>query len=200
MGILKHTKYRITKSMSSCFQSLLDLLEKLCLLLPVILTSMLFAQPLSGITEYQVKAAYLFNFTRFVEWPDSCFSDSTSPIVIGIMGEDPFREDLDNTVRNKLVQKRPLEIKRVRWGPEIKSCHILFICESEEKRFKLILNQIKNFPILTVGDVPGFLEKGGIINFYIEESRVRFEIDIKASETAKLPISSLLLKLARIRR
>lgn len=138
--------------------------------------------------EYQVKAAFLFNFLRFVEWPGGA---SKAPWVIGVLGNDPFGDALDKAVRGKTVNGRKVEVRRYDEPEEVKDCEILFIGDYQR-------TGIPTEPgVLTVGESPGFLKSGGAISFYLEDHRVRFEISPAAARAAGLHVSAQLLKLGR---
>jgi hypothetical protein len=148
--------------------------------------------------EYEVKAAFLYNFVQFVEWPADAFSDAQSPVVIGILGDDPFGASLDDIVRDEKVNNRPLVIRHYQRVEDIKDCQILFISQSENRRLEEILAGLKDRSILTVGDTDGFARRGGMIRFVTENNKIRFRINVKAAKTANLTISSKLLRLAEI--
>jgi len=158
----------------------------------------LHAEPQPSFHEYHVKAAFLYNFAKFVEWPEEVLGHSSTPITIGILGRDPFGHYLDRTIKNKTVKGRELVIKRFEEVDDLEATHILFISESEKKRLSETLNKRKNWHVLTVSDMEGFSELGGIINLITEENRIRFVINVDAAERADLKISSHLLKLAKI--
>jgi hypothetical protein len=146
-------------------------------------------------TEYQVKAAFLFNFAKFVEWPPNAFPNTDTPFVIGVLGQDPFGANLDEAVRDERINNRPLLVQRYRSVSEIKQCHVLFIGRSESDRMDSIVSSLKHRKILTVTDANG--GNGGIvIRFVNEGNKIRFKIDIQAAKTASLTISSKLLRLA----
>jgi len=147
-------------------------------------------------TEYQIKAAFIFNFARFVEWPAGAFAGTTSPLVIGILGENPFRNDLQRTIGDKTVDDHPLVIKELRSQAEATNCHILFISSSEKPRLPQILKVVNGTSVLTVGEMERFTETGGMINFVQEGSKIRFQINNEAATGAGLKISSKLLNLA----
>lgn len=152
-------------------------------------------------SEYLIKAGFIYNFAQLVQWPDAAFPQADSPIVIGVLGSDPFGATIDNVVQGKKLNGRSLVIKRLRWGKdakEIRECNILFISSSEKDRLDEIIQTVKWLPILTIGETPGFATRGGIINLTLEGNRVRFEVDIEAAKQANLNISSRLLALARI--
>ena len=147
-------------------------------------------------TEYQVKAAFLFNFAKFVEWPPRAFASETAPLVIGILGDNPFHEDLAQTIRNKSIDSHPLELREVRSPTEFTNCHILFISTSEKERLPEILKALKGSSVLTVGETERFLETGGMVNFVLQGTKVRFQINNAAAAGAGLKISSKLMSLA----
>ncbi len=140
--------------------------------------------------ECQVKAAFLFNFLKFVAWPDAM---NSSPWVIGVLGRDPLGAALDNMVRGKLVNGRPVEVRRYSKPSDVRGCHILFVGRTESER----VGAPSQAGILTVGEAPGFLKSGGIINFYLEDNRVRFEISPSAAYSAGLRVSPQLLRLGK---
>ncbi len=148
--------------------------------------------------EYQLKAVFLYNFAKFVEWPAESFADAQSPIILGILGKDPFGATIDQIIKGKTVKDRELTIKRFETIEKLEACHILFISSSEEKRLAKILEILKDSSILTVGEMKQFARSGGMINFTVRESKIRFEINVDTAERAKLKISSKLLKLAKI--
>lgn len=148
--------------------------------------------------EYQVKAAFLFNFAQYTQWPSNSFPEATSPFVIGIIGNDPFGAMLDELVRGENVNGHPLVVQRYRRVEEIKACHILFSGESERKHLEDIFTQTKGRSILTVGDTEPFVRHGGMVRFYTESGKIRFEINVEATKESHLEVSSRLLRLARV--
>jgi len=150
------------------------------------------------LSEYQVKAAYLFNFLKFAKYPNESFADPLAPIVIGVVGEDPFGSTLPHIVIGKTVQGRDLVIRMYRTGEDLRGAHILFISASEKKRLPMILSSLRGLSVLTVSDTDGFLDAGGMIQFLIENGHVRFAINVDATSRAKLKLSSKLLSLARV--
>ena len=145
--------------------------------------------------EYQVKAAYLINFARFVEWPPTAIS--RGPITIGVVGSDPFGNALDRVVADRTAKGRPVSIRRFRSVHDLESCHILFISASEASRLQPILERVRRTPVLTVSDSAGFLKKGGGIAFLTADQRVTFEVNLKAIAEADLTVSAQLLQVAR---
>ena len=150
--------------------------------------------------EYQVKAAFLFNFAKFVEWPADAFKAADDPIAICVLGQDPFSGGLEDLVRDKTVAGRPFVVRQVASIPQATKCQIVFVTASERKRVRSILDELKGHSILTVGEAEDFTASGGIINFKLKDARVRIEIDPGAAERVKLRISSKLLSLAEIAR
>ncbi len=149
-------------------------------------------------TEYDVKAAFLFNFAKFVEWPSTPSASGNDPFTICTLGEDRFRGALDKIVEGKEWNGRPLSVRRLKNAQDARDCRILFISSSETARLPRIFESLQGASVLTVGETEGFTRKGGIINFTLEEDRVRFEINVNAARAAGLKISSRLLSLAKI--
>lgn len=156
------------------------------------------AFPEAEVREYQVKAVFLFNFSQFVDWPSGAFPDAGSPLVIGILGDDPFGHYLDDAVRGERVNNRPMLVRRFARVGDIGVCHILFISQSESGRMQQTLESLKGRSILTVGDTDAFSRIGGIIRFAVENSKVRLKINLRAAKDAHLTISSKLLRPAEI--
>ena len=158
---------------------------------------LVFADSPDKFQEYQVKAAFLYNFARFVEWPNGAFPDGKSPFVLAVIGKDPFGESLD-LLKGKTVGNREIVINRIADIDRLEKCHILFICDSEKERLKPILRKAESARMLTISDLKGFCEAGGHIAFYLEENKIRFEINNEDAQRTGLKISSQLLKLAKI--
>jgi hypothetical protein len=152
----------------------------------------------AAVGEYQVKAAFLYNFTQFTDWAASAFPATNSPIIIGITGEDPFGSTIDEAVRGEVVRGRTLIVKRLRADEDLRSCHVVFISRSEKEKVPRILDQLKGSPTLTVSDLSGFAQQGGMINLLLVNKAVKLEINQAVAEAAGLQISAKLLKLARI--
>ena len=148
--------------------------------------------------EHQVKAVFLFNFAQFVQWPAAAFSGASSPIVIGILGEDPFGAYLDETVLGEKVNNRPVEVQRYSRVEDIKTCHILFISRSEAGQLEQILVSLKDRSLLVVGDGDDFARRGGMIRLATIQNKVRLIINVDAAQVANLTISSKLLRSAEI--
>ena len=165
--------------------------------------------------EYQIKAAFLYNFVKFVDWPEEKIADSNEPVTIGIIGKCSS-SDAFKSIKSKRVKGREVVVKRFkgfikeakRPGEEdeaelrrkieaLRKCHLLFICSSEKENIKNITGALKGSYVLTVGETAGFLETGGIINFLMEDKKVRFEISITTARRSKLKVRSQLLRLAK---
>jgi hypothetical protein len=146
-------------------------------------------------SEYSVKAAFLLNFARFVEWPSAAFSDPQDPMTICVLGDDPFGTVLDQTVAGEQVRNRPVATRRISSVARSRDCHVLFI-NSGSGNLPGIVDALDD-GILTVSDQPGFVESGGIIEFAIESNRIRFDINERAASDAGLRLSSQLLRVAR---
>lgn len=175
-------------------------LKRLLFLVVYLLTGLgaISAENNAGVSEYQLKGAFLYNFTKFIDWPTNAFPSPDAPLVIGIVGDDPFGKTMDDLVRNDVIRNHPLVIKRLRAGDDLRTCHILFISRSETRRLPQLLDQLKGSPVLTVGDMGGFAEQGGMINLQVMEKTMRLEINQTIATEAGLQISSKLLKLSRI--
>jgi hypothetical protein len=165
----------------------------------------------SSSREYQIKAAFLYNFLMFVDWPPEKMGDNSQPIIIGIIGNAPFGDAFE-PLKDKQVNNRNVIVKRFKGLEElkksseaernqaiedIKKCHLLYICRSEQAVLKEIIDLIKDRNVLTVGNMDKFLESNGMINFVLEEDKIRFEINLTAAKQAKLQIRSQLLRLAK---
>lgn len=148
-------------------------------------------------TEYQVKAAYLFNFLKFVDWPGDPSKDAQAPWVIGVVGESPIGEELPRLIEGKTVLGRLLQAKRFQANEDLRGCNILFISASDRKLLPSILAGLRGSSVLTVGDMDRFIESGGMIQFVIEDGSVRLAIDVGVTSRARLKVSSKLLSLAR---
>lgn len=153
------------------------------------------AQPPS---EYHVKAVFLYNFAKFIEWPPHLSGDGNDPIALCVVGEDPFGEVLEQTIQGKTVNGHELVIERFKRGQDARGCQIAFISSSERARLRPLLESLKGTSVLTVGETQGFAQLGGVINFTVEDNNVRFEVNVEAAERAGLRISSKLLSLAKI--
>jgi len=148
--------------------------------------------------EYDVKAAYLYNFAKLVEWPDSLFAQEDTSFVIVLVGTDPFGAKLDDRFRGRRISGRSIRIDRVAHLHDLPACQVLYLALSDEAEAVEILKWADGHPVLTVGDHLPIAQQGGIVNFYLEEEAVRFEMSPAAIERSRLSVSSKLLSLARI--
>jgi hypothetical protein len=149
-------------------------------------------------SEYQLKAAFVFNFAKFVDWPPNVYSSPQSPFAICILGSDPFGSVIDDALRGKAVADHPVVVRRVKDTAAARHCQILFVSASERSRLREILESLKDANALVVGDFDGFAAAGGTIELTLQEGHVRFAINPGAADTAGLRISSKLLALATI--
>ena len=147
--------------------------------------------------EYKVKAAFLYNFAKFVEWPAAAFADQSAPFTIGILGKNPFGNAFAE-VADKPIKGRVLRIEQYDELPARDSAQVLFISASQKDQLPRILDRLNRASVLTISEVEGFAHKGGIINFILEGNKVRFQINPGAADRAGLHISAKLLKLSRI--
>ena len=148
--------------------------------------------------EYQLKAAFLFNFTQFVDWPANSFSSAKEPMIIGILGKDPFGSYLEEIISGEKVNGHPLIINRYNNIDDVGRCQILFINLAETKKAEQAIAKLKEQNILTVSDAPDFLQQGGMIRFYTKSDKIKLEVNLEASKAANLVISSKLLRLVEI--
>jgi hypothetical protein len=145
-------------------------------------------------TEYQVKAAYLANFGKFIEWPEKPNGEvATFPVCV--LGQDPFGPALEAAVAGETIGRAPMEARRITSAQDAGNCRVVFVCAAEEARLKAMLPKLAK-GVLTVSDIPDFVKHGGMIQFVLEGNRVRFEVNLAAAQRAGLNLSSELLKLA----
>ena len=147
---------------------------------------------------YQVKAAFIYNFLKFVDWPADSVSNTNAPFVVGILGKDPFGPTLDNALMAKSVKGRPILVRRLENENAALECQVVFISSSERRRFRQILAKTSGRPILTIGESDEFATTGGTINFVTEENRIKFQINVDAVKQARLKADAQLLNLAKI--
>ena len=145
-------------------------------------------------SEYEVKAAFLFNFTKFIEWPAGRLGKGET-IVIGIVGQDPFGRVIDDIVQGKSIDGHSIAVRRLKWADDLGNCHLLFVPAGEADGGRLA--KLTSRSVVVVGETPGFTRKGGTINFVIDGGRVRFEINGNAAKASGVVISSKLLGLAK---
>lgn len=149
--------------------------------------------------EYAIKAAYLYNFLLSIDWPKEIFNSPTDAFVIGICGDDPFGDNLDKVAAEKTIEGRKIVLKRFKKetpSSTLRQCHLLFIVPFSRPRMKKLLDELKDYPVLTVSEVNEFMHLGGMINFVIVEEKLKFEINKTAADHAGITIRSRLLKRA----
>ncbi|MBN1916810.1 MAG: YfiR family protein [Verrucomicrobia bacterium] len=165
----------------------------LCATIPV-----LASEGESAAREYEVKAAFLYNFATFVDWPEDAVPDAGDTFIIGVLGKDPFGPELDSIAASRTVRGKRIVVRRFATLDGYTPCHILFVAASEREHLPVVLKRLAGAAVLIVGDTGGFAEAGGMVNLVLEERKVRFEINQAAAERAGLRISSKLLRLARL--
>jgi hypothetical protein len=151
-----------------------------------------------GSVEYPVKLAFLYNVTKFVDWPSDSYRDSGAPFVLCIVGADPFRRDIEEELQTRSVVGHSIQVKTLRSNDILSVCHMIFVPVTEEGQAAKIVRGLKGSSTLTVGETEGFAALGGIINLTVESSRLHFEVNLLGAERARLRISAKMLALAKI--
>jgi YfiR/HmsC-like len=168
----------------------------------VVLLSLVVAIPMRGQgnppVEYQVKAAFLFNFAKFVEWPSDTFQSEKSPITLCVFRRDPFGSALDEIIRGKIINNRAVLARRINELSDLKSCQLVFISSVEDKHLSEVIGSLKGRSALLVGEGEGFAERGGGIQLFQEDNKLRFAVNLDSIQRARLTVSSKLLALAKI--
>jgi hypothetical protein len=149
---------------------------------------------LQRVDEYRLKAAVLYNLAKFVEWPDDAFADPAAPLVVCVLGVDPFGAALDDTLRGHSVGGHATVAKRI--AEVTPGCHVLFVANSEAKRLPAILERTRTSSVLIVGEAAGFIDRGGMIGLATDDDRVRFDVNLAAADRARIKISSRIMALA----
>jgi YfiR/HmsC-like len=147
---------------------------------------------------YQLKAAFLFNFVKFIDWPASSFANSQSPFTICVLGQDPFGSILEDTLQGKMIGDRSLTLRRLRDRAEVRLCQMVFVSSSERAHMAEIIAVVQGTGVLLVGETNGFAASGGTIEFTLEDNHVRFTINTDAADRSGLKFSSKLLAVAKI--
>lgn len=168
----------------------LDVIVGLLCLWPIML-------PAQKTSDTRVEAAYIYNFAKFVEWPLYKFPTSASALRFCVLNDFAFQSELSHVTNGKTISGRPLEVLQVRDASQALQCHVLFINASQERQMEHVLKPLREASVLTVGETNGFLDNGGMINFLLQGDQVRFQINHKATQEAKLYLSSRLLSLAK---
>jgi hypothetical protein len=158
------------------------------------------AAPGQTADEYQVKAAYMYNFAKFVDWPAQAFDSPSQAMVFCVLGPTPLSRALEEALTGKLIDQRPLVFRQLPDSKQAGKCHILFISTTDKKQLRQALDDVKSLNILTVGEAEAFANEGGVIRFVLEQGRVRLEFNLDAADNAKLRVSSKLLSLGTIAR
>lgn len=172
---------------------------RVAVLLPALLAACgLFGAPAAPVSEYRVKAGYLYNFTRYVDWPAGAFADPSAPLVIGVLGNDPFGKELDATVEGRSSQGRRVIVRRTQRVEDLAGCHVVFISASELGRLAVILAALKRTSALTVCDAQAVFERGVMIKLILVQSTVQFDVQLRPATEAGLRISSRMLDAARL--
>ena len=144
-----------------------------------------------GFKQHQIKAAFVYNFMKFVEWPSNRVQDAATPLVIGVVGKGPMRAELENAVKNRKVNGRDIVVRPVENADAAKLAHLLFVTSSEDDRLGELMVPLASCPVLTVGESEAFAKSDGMITFLLEGDKVRFDINIDPAEKAGLKVSSL---------
>jgi hypothetical protein len=166
-------------------------------LLAVLSSDMAAGNDDSAASEYEVKAAYVYNFAKFIDWPKNVFPAKSDPIIIGIVGDDSFGLLLEKVVKDKAIQEHTLQVRLLKWSADFRTCHIIYIGSSEQKRFRQIIESLRESPVLTITETDEKSQAKGILNLFVDGGKVQFEVNIAEAEKARLRISSKLLRLAR---
>lgn len=148
--------------------------------------------------EYKLKLAFLYNFTLFVEWPPEAFQDPDAPLTVCVVGENPFRGELEQSLRGRRAGRHPIELKKLMPEDNPKACHLIFIRASEKRAAEKVLTDLNGSSTLTVGETKGFTQRGGVINLVQEDNKLGIEINVDAADRSRLRISSKLLALSKI--
>lgn len=181
-------------------ERLLRILSLAALLLACAARSTTGAEARPRASEYDLKAAFIFNFTRFVEWPTNAFPSTNSPVIIGILGADPFQGALEKIVQGERAQGRPIEVARFARAADLKPVHILFIPRNAASQTTEALRRVADFPTLTVSEIDRFADRGGMIQLFTQENQIRMRIDAEKAREARVNISSKVLRLAQLTR
>lgn len=176
-------------------KSMRSVVATVLLVLPM---GLLAATPAAPPNEYALKSVFLYNFCHFIDWPDSAFTSPSEPLIIGIVGEDPFGPSLQEAIAGETYHNRPIVIEHYHGPKDIKHCHLLFVGRTENSRVEAILAAVNSKSVVTVGETEDFLEHGGMIALPADRNRVRLRIKPSAMRAANLNVSSKLLRVADI--
>jgi hypothetical protein len=149
-------------------------------------------------SEYKLKAAFLFNFAKFVDWPEGTFVNSQSAFAVCVLGKDPFGHLLDDALSSKKIADRPVVVERLKDKGEARRCQMVFVSATEGDSLPAVLDAVRGASVLLIGETPDFAASGGTIEFTLEDSRIRFLINTDAADRARLRVDSKLLALAKV--
>lgn len=155
-----------------------------------------YARPQPVAEEYQVKAAFLFHFAQFVNWPPGVLNSNDSSLILCVFDDEPREQEFQSTIEGKVIGARVLHVRQISHSQEVQGCNILFLSRDEARRQSAILKNLRGMPVLTVGETDNFLSDGGMIRFHLDEDKIRFDINLDGAESSHLKISSRLLLLA----
>jgi hypothetical protein len=179
-----------------------ETIQLISLIIVIVSMSMSFASSawgqLKSAAGYDVKTAFLFNFAKFIDWPERSFATPNSPFSICVLGEDPFGNALDETLQMKMIGDRPIIVKRLKDKVQVRGCQMVFVSSSESAHLNEIVGSVQGINVLLVGETSGFALAGGTIEFTLEDNHVRFTINADAAARSGLMFSSKLLALAKI--
>lgn len=154
-------------------------------------------QAVPSVAEYQIKAAYLYKFLAFIDWPPQAFARTDAPLVIGVLGANPLADELAQVVATRQASGRPVAVRRLRAGDGLTELHVLFVARSEAARLPGIVAAARELPLLVVTELDDAMPSGSAINFVVVEDKVRFDVALAVAEKANLRISARLLTVAR---
>jgi hypothetical protein len=205
IGICPHERNKCGSPRFWCFSRSVNLRQLLRISVLFAIACWLFLNTCSNAVaqneenaEYPVKLAFLYNFTKFVEWPPESYREASAPLAICIVGHDPFSPDLETELRTRKVGDHPVEVRPLRATDSVNACHVVFVPVTEKDHAEKIMKSLQGSNTLTVGESDGFAAMGGIINLVVEGDKIRFEVNPAAADRAGLKISAKLLSMAKI--
>lgn len=193
MQVVKLILFQLVKPFEKKFLNARSITAIVLLIIHLVITAQT-----SPSREYQLKAIFLYNFSQFVEWPPGSFSSDQAPLIIGIVGTDPFGSYLEEAISGEKINGHPLVIERYSSIDQIGACQILFVNLPETKKREQVITTLKGRNILTVSDAPDFLQHGGMIRFFTRQGKLKLQVNLETAKAANLVISSKLLRLVEI--